>query len=491
MKILVTGATGYIGGRLVPQLLEAGHQVRCMVRQPGRLDLHPWHEQVEVVVADALEPDSLGPALEGCDGAVYLIHSMEGSGDFAAKDREAARNFSRAADQAGVRRLVYLGGLGRSDEDLSTHLESRHEVGRILASGSTSAIEVRAAVIIGSGSVSFEMLRHLTEVLPAMVTPTWVRTRCQPIAVRDILTILVRALEDPDPGDCIWEVGGPDVLTYEEMMQVYADEAGLPRRWIIRVPVLSPRLSSRWVGLVTPLPVGVARPLIDSLVHEVVVDDDRTPAILGRSPMPYREAVRAALHRSEHGDVETRWSDAVHRPAAPLPTDPEWAGATWLRDVQTVETEAGADDLYWAVSRLGGDVGYYTADWAWRIRGLLDTLVGGVGLRRGRRHPVHLRPGEALDFWRVADVRPGRRLLLVAEMRLPGEAWLEFEIEDRGDRRLLRQTAHFAPRGLLGRLYWYALLPFHVMVFGPMSRRIAQVAAERAAREPIAGQPGR
>jgi uncharacterized protein YbjT (DUF2867 family) len=485
MRVLVTGATGYIGGRLVPQLLDAGHEVRCMARQPERLALHPWRSRVEVVAADASSPDTLDMAMDGCDAAFYLIHSMDGSGDFARRDREAAANFTAAAERAGLHRIVYLGGLGRSDDELSEHLGSRHEVGRILGSGATPVTEVRAAVIIGSGSVSFEMLRHLTEVLPVMVTPKWVGTRCQPIAVRDILTILIRALEDEVPADRIWEVGGPDVLTYEQMMRVYAEVAGLPRRLIIPVPVLTPRLSSRWVGLVTPLPVGVARPLIDSLVHEVVVDDDHTAELLGREPIPYRTAVSLALERVEHGDVVSRWSDAVHRPAAPLPTDPAWSGATWLRDVQTVETPAPAADLFWAVARIGGEVGYYAADWAWRLRGLLDTLVGGVGLRRGRRHPIDLRPGEALDFWRVADVVPGRRLLLAAEMRVPGEAWLEFEIEDHGDRRMLRQTAHFVPRGLFGRIYWYGILPFHVMVFGPMARRIARVAEQR----PVAGRP--
>ncbi|MFO7549744.1 MAG: SDR family oxidoreductase [Acidimicrobiia bacterium] len=485
MRVLVTGATGYIGGRLVPQLLDAGLEVRCMARQPQRLALHPWRDRVEVVAADASEPDTLDAAMAGCEAAFYLIHSMDGSGDFARRDREAAANVAAAAERAGLRRIVYLGGLGRAGDDLSEHLGSRHEVGRILAAGATPVTEVRAAVIIGSGSVSFEMLRHLTEVLPVMVTPKWVSTRCQPIAVRDVLTILIRALEEPEPVDRLWEVGGPDVLTYEQMMRVYAEVAGLPRRVIMPVPVLTPRLSSRWVGLVTPLPSGVARPLIDSLAHEVVVEDDHTGELLGRDPIPYHAAVSLALERVEHGDVVSRWSDAVRRPAAPLPTDPAWSGATWLRDVQTVETRAPAADVFWAVARIGGEVGYYAADWAWRLRGLLDTLVGGVGLRRGRRHPIDLRPGEALDFWRVADVVPGRRLLLAAEMRLPGEAWLEFEIEDQGDRRTLRQTAHFVPRGLFGRIYWYGILPFHVMVFGPMARRIVGAAERRS----VTGEP--
>jgi uncharacterized protein YbjT (DUF2867 family) len=480
MRVLVTGATGYIGGRLVPRLLEAGHEVRCLVRHPERLRLHSWRDRVEVAVGDALDPQSLYPALAGSEAGFYLIHSMDGRPEFADRDREAATNFTRAAQEARLRHIVYLGGLGNPTDSLSAHLSSRQEVGRLLADGGTPLTEVRAAVIIGSGSVSFEMLRHLTEVLPAMTTPRWVRTRCQPIAVADVLTVLVAALEDPPARHRILEVGGPDVLTYEQMMQTYAEEAGLGRRLILPVGVLSPRLSSGWVGLVTPIPAGVARPLIDSLINEVVVSDNQTDRLVGEPLTSYRQAVRDALERVERSDIETRWSDALHKPAVILPTDPAWAGARWMRDEQVVTTSAPADDVFWAVSRLGGRTGYYAADWAWYLRGWIDRIVGGVGLRRGRRHPEELRPGEALDFWRVADVRPGRRLLLVAEMRIPGEAWLEFEIDPMENGSVLRQTAHYAPRGLPGRAYWYGLLPFHLMVFGPMARRIIRAAEHRA-----------
>ncbi|HSL26093.1 MAG TPA: SDR family oxidoreductase [Acidimicrobiia bacterium] len=482
----MTGATGYLGGRLVPQLLAAGHDVRCMVRRPAGLAGLPWHQQVEVVTADALQPESLDAALEGVGTAFYLIHSMDGGERFAARDRQAAENFRRAAERQGVRRIVYLGGLGRSGSGLSSHLASRQEVGRILGAGQIAVTEVRAAVIIGSGSVSFEMLRHLTEVLPVMITPSWVRTRCQPIAVRDVLAVLVKLLDEHRPGHQILEVGGPDVLTYQDMMQVYAEVAGLRRRLIIPVAVLSPSLSSRWVGLVTPVPTQVARTLIDSLTSEVVVTDNAAPALVGHPLSSYRQAVTDALERVEGHDDETRWSEAVEQPAARLPTDPAWAGARWMRDRQVVETTAPPEDVFWAVTRIGGEVGYYAAGWAWWLRGLIDRMVGGVGLRRGAGPRAVLKTGDTLDFWRVADVCQPRRLLLVAEMRLPGEAWLEFEVESDHGRTRLTQTAHFAPRGLPGRVYWYLMLPFHSMVFGPMARRLVG-AAERRPRPAVPG----
>ncbi|NNF63297.1 MAG: SDR family oxidoreductase [Acidimicrobiia bacterium] len=476
MKILVTGASGYIGGRLVPALLEAGHEVRCMSRNPTKLDDDPWRERVEVVEADVLDKASLDAALEGCDAAFYLVHSM-GEGDFTSRDREAATNFSEAAATCGLRRIVYLGGLGEGD-DLSAHLASRHEVGKLLASGATPVTELRAAVIIGSGSVSFEMLRHLTEVLPVMITPKWVSVRCQPIAIRNVLEIMVNVIADDGSESCIIEIGGPDVLTYAEMMQQYANEAGLPRRIILPVPVLTPQLSSRWIGLVTPLPTGVARPLVDSLRHEVVVGDMSASRRLAGELIPYRDALGLALEKEAAFDVATRWSDAGLASASPQENDPEWSGRTVYRDVQTVETTASAEDLFWAFSRIGGDVGYYTFNWAWRVRGVLDSIVGGVGLRRGRRHPEQLRSGEALDFWRVSSVEPGKRLQLSAEMLLPGEAWLEFVINE-GDPNTLTQTASFYPKGLFGRLYWFVLVPFHVAIFGRMARRIASAAESR------------
>ncbi len=477
MRILVTGATGYIGGRLVPVLLEEGHHVRCLARDPRKLSQHPWRDRVEVVHGDVLEPATLAPALEGCDAAYYLVHSMERAGeDFQDRDRRAALNFREAAAATGIDRIVYLGGLGRGD-DLSQHLASRQEVGAVLAGGPTPVTEIRAAVIIGSGSVSFEMMRYLTEVLPVMITPKWVRTRCQPIAIRNVLEILVGALSTSDRSDHLWEVGGPDRLTYEQMMRIYAEEAGLRRRLIIPVPVLSPQLSRHWIGLVTPLPTGVAKPLVNSLRNEVTVSDNSVAERLTSGLIPFREAVRSALRGSV--DVATRWSDASASPAEAQPSDPDWAGGTLHVDEQQVRSAARPEDLFWAFSRIGGEVGYYTFDWAWKLRGMLDKAAGGVGLRRGRRHQEQLRPGEALDFWRVAAVEPGRRVQLWAEMKLPGEAWLEFSAEPDGNGSLLRQTAYFLPRGLLGRAYWLGLLPMHVLIFKRMARQIARTAETR------------
>ncbi|MEN8234653.1 MAG: DUF2867 domain-containing protein [Actinomycetota bacterium] len=481
MKVLVTGATGYIGGRLVPRLLDHGLEVRCMSRDPELLTLDPWRDQVEVVQADAMDPTSLTKALEGCDSAYYLIHAMEGSPKlFAEHDREAAGNFRDAADRAGLQRVVYLGGLGSDDEDLSEHLASRHEVGQILASGNTPVVELRAAVIIGSGSLSFEMIRHLTEVLPVIMRPTWVRSECQPIAVRNVLEILIAVLDEPEPVDRIYDIGGPDILTYAEMMQIYAEVAGLRKRVVVPLPVFSSRFSPLLVGLVTPLPVGVARPLIESLCHDVVVREASPPGHGPAGLFSYRESLERALARVSHLEVETRWSDAVSSPAAALPGDPVWSGAAMNDDRRVAESSASEDDLFWAVTRVGGDVGYYTMNWAWILRGWFDRLIGGVGLRRGRRHPEELRPGEALDFFRVATIDPERhRLLLRAEMKVPGAAWLGWSVEPTENGSRLVQVAQFAPRGLAGRLYWWAMLPFHAPIFSRMARRMARTAERR------------
>jgi len=481
MKVLVTGATGYMGGRLVPRLLDRGVEVRCMTRDPGQLTLDPWRDQVEVVAADALVPESLGRALQGCDAAYYLIHAMGRSrGSFADRDRRAAENFVGAADRLGLSRIVYLGGLGSDSEDLSEHLASRHEVGQILASGGTPVTELRAAVIIGSGSVSFEMIRHLTEVLPVIMRPRWVRTRCQPIAVRNVLEILVSVLDDPDPVSRIYDIGGPEILSYEEMMQGYAEVAGLGRRVVVPLPIFSARLSPLFVGLVTPLSVEIARPLIESLLNDVVVSHDSPPGFDPSRLFTYREALGRALERISDSEVETRWSDALTAPAAPMPSDPVWSGARMEIDRRIVSSSAPKADLFWAVGRIGGDVGYYTMNWAWILRGWFDLLIGGVGLRRGRRDPEELRPGEALDFFRVAEMDAEQcRLLLRAEMKVPGTAWLGWSIEPTDDGSRLIQSARFAPRGLLGRLYWYALLPFHTPIFKRMAQRIACAAEQR------------
>ena len=476
-EVLVLGATGYVGGRLVSELLDAGHQVRVSSRSAGRAERYEWTDRVRLFTGDVLNAGTLPPAFEGCDAVYYLVHSIGTGDDFAATEATAARNVRDAADAAGLRRIVYLGGMGRGDA-LSTHLASRHEVGKILASGTTPTTELRAAVIIGAGSISFEMLRYLTEVLPAMVTPRWVRTKCQPIAIRDVLHYLAGVLDDPETVDRVLEIGGPDVVTYAEMMQTYADVAGLPRRIILPVPFLSPRLSSRWVGLVTPLPAAIAVPLIDSLRHEVVMTDHQIDALVPHQPLGFRESLELAVRLTRAEAIDTRWTDAGFTPADTIPGDPDWAGGSVLEDHQTVDTAATPEALYRAFARIGGAHGYYVSNWAWSFRGLADKLVGGPGLRRGRRHPVDLRPGEALDFWRVVEAEPGHQLVLEAEMKLPGKAWLTWRIERSnapGEVRL-HQVAYFAPRGLFGRLYWYAMLPFHALIFRRMAVAIAHEA---------------
>ncbi len=482
MKVLVTGATGYIGGRLVPRLLSRGHEVRCMTREWESLTLDPWRDQVEVVAADALDPASLDIAMQGCDASFFLIHAMKGSPKrFAEEGRQAAVNFRDAADRAGLQRIIYLGGLGAEEDALSEHLASRQEVGRILASGRTPVTELRAAVIIGSGSMSFEMIRHLTEVLPIMMTPRWVKTDCQPIAIRDVLQILVSMLDEEDSASKIYDIGGPEILTYGDMMRIYADVAGLRKRIIIRLPVFSARLSAPLIGLVTPLPVNVARPLIESVLNSVVVRRPSPPGFEPGTLTPYREALQRALYSVSHSEVETRWSDALTAPGAPLPGDPIWSGALIQTDRRVASSSARPEDLFWAVTRIGGDVGYYAMNWAWRVRGWIDQVLGGVGLRRGRRHPEELRHGESLDFFRVADIEPHLgRLLLQAEMKVPGTAWLEWVAEPAAGGSSLTQTAWFVPRGLLGRLYWWLLLPFHAPIWRLMVYRMARTAERRS-----------
>ena len=476
--VLVAGATGYIGRRLVSELVEAGHRVRALARTPSKLANEVWADRVEIVAGDVLDPDSLDRAFTGVGGAYYLVHSIGGSDDWEARDRQAAANFRDAASRAGARQIIYLGGLGDdAGATLSDHLRSRHEVGKVLASGPVPTTELRAAVVIGSGSASFEMLRHLVEVLPAMITPRWVETRCQPIAVRDVLAYLIGVLDEPAALDRVFEIGGPDVLTYREMMHQFAEVAGLRRRIIQPVPVLSPSLSSRWVGLVTPLPADLARPLIDSLVNEVVVRDHAIDAVVPRQPLPYRDAVDMALRRVRDLRVQTTWADAELRgrsPADPLPADPEWAGGTMLSDVQTAHSPRSPDSVFATICGIGGERGWFAGDFLWTTRGVLDRLVGGVGMRRGRRHPDELRIGDPLDFWRVEALDAPRLLRLRAEMRLPGEAWLEWTIapDPTTHGSVITQRALFHPRGLAGRLYWIAVAPFHRVIFRPMLERL-------------------
>ncbi|MEV1172065.1 SDR family oxidoreductase [Nonomuraea sp. NPDC049784] len=484
MRCLVTGATGYIGSRLVPELLEADYAVRCMARAPGRLRDHPWRNRVEISEADATDPVRTEAALEGIDVAYYLIHTMGSGRDFAAKDRAAALTFAAAARKAGVRRIVYLGGLAPGS-DASPHLRSRGEVARILLDSGVPTAVLRAAVVIGSGSASFEMLRYLTERLPVMTTPTWVRTRTQPIAIRDVLRYLLRTAELPQEAHREFDIGGPDILTYADMMRGYAAVADLARRWIIPVPVLTPRLSSYWVGLVTPVPARVARPLVESLRNETVCREhdiaryipDPSEGLVG-----FEHAVDLALRRIKNADVATRWTSASipGAPSDPLPTDPGWAGGVLYVDERRRTVEAPPRELWRVIEGIGGDNGWYSLPVAWRFRGFLDSLAGGVGLRRGRRDPRRLRVGDALDFWRVEEIVPGRLLRLRAEMRLPGLAWLELTCQEQNGRTVYGQRAIFHPHGLLGHLYWWASTPIHGLIFGRMPGNIAKAAAGQA-----------
>ncbi len=472
-RILVTGATGYVGGRLVPRLLATGRRVRCLARDPQRLQGRSWLGQVEVATGDVLEPSSLAAVFEGVTVAYYLVHSMAAGHGFHERDVAAARTFGEAAAQAGVRRIIYLGGLGDPQADLSRHLRSRQETGDALRGSGVPVTEFRAAVVVGAGSISFEMIRYLTERLPVMICPQWVYTRVQPIAVGDLLEYLATALDTPTSVGRVVQIGGADVLTYGEMMRGYARVRRLRRR-LIAVPVLTPRLSSYWVHLVTPIPGAVARPLIEGLRNETVVRDDSArelfPAI---RPVAYEEAVRRAVTHLETRDVETAWSDALvtsQGDRAPVALGVQEGLQLERRQVHVAATP---DEVFATVSRIGGTSGYLAYEWAWRLRGALDRLVGGVGLRRGRRDPVELRPGDALDFWRVEAVEPGRLVRLRAEMRLPGRAWLEFETRPEGEGTRLVQTAYFAPRGLAGLLYWYGLYPAHGRIFSGMIHALA------------------
>ncbi len=464
--VLVTGASGYVGGRLVTVLLEHGYRVRCLVRTPAKVLAAPWYSAVDIVQGDV--GGDLSDAMTGVDAAFYLVHSIGSSVEWAEHDRAVAENFRRAAESAGLRRIIYLGGLGdHSSGNLSEHLASRQEVGAELAKGSVPVVELRAAVVIGSGSASFEMLRYLVEVLPAMVTPRWVDTKCQPVAVRDVLHFLVESLT-ADVSGRVLDVGGPEVLTYREMMAQYAQVAGLRRRIVVPVPLLTPGLSSRWIGLVTPIPPMLARPLIESLVNDVIVTGEAATDAIPIAQLTYREAVELALGHSISGDVPTSWAQAElggRPPAEPQPTDPAWSGGTVNLDRRERHTAASPAELFQVVCSIGGRKGWYAGDWLWSLRGVLDSLMGGVGMRRGRLHPHHLSVGDPLDFWRVESLAQDSLLRLRAEMRLPGDAWLQWQIEPDGAGVKITQTARFHPRGLLGRLYWIAVAPFHQFIF--------------------------
>jgi uncharacterized protein YbjT (DUF2867 family) len=494
LLVLLTGATGYIGGRLAPRLLQAGYRVRCIVRDPERLKGRPWLEQVEVVAGDVLQSETLARAMAGVNAAYYLVHSMAGGQGFHERDLVAARNFGTAAAAAGVGRIIYLGGLGDPESELSQHLRSRQQTGAALCECGVPVTEFRAGVIVGSGSLSFELIRYLIERLPVMLCPRWLYTCIQPIGVRNVLEYLIAALETPASVGEIIEIGGADVLTYGDMMLGYARARGLKRR-LIPVPVLTPRLSAYWVHLATSIPAAIAEPLIEGLRNEVVVRDDKAARLFPEiKPFDYQTAVELALVKLDSGEVETMWSDALMTTQGDVP--PVVLGTVEGMDLEhrQLSVQASVATVFEAFAGLGGGRGWLYLNWVWHLRGLLDRLVGGVGMRRGRRDADCLRVGEALDFWRVEAVEPDHLIRLRAEMKMPGRGWLQFHVHPQGPgKALLSQTAYFAPKGVWGFIYWYGLYPIHKVVFAGMIRKIAEraVALEPAAqnRMPAADAP--
>jgi uncharacterized protein YbjT (DUF2867 family) len=467
--VLLTGTTGYVGGRLLQALERANHRVRCIARRPEFLT-NRVGPSTEVKYGDVLDKDSLERSMENVHTAYYLVHSMGAGSSFQEADREAARNFGEAAREAGVRRIIYLGALGDASAELSPHLRSRREVGDVLRESGVQVVEFRASIIIGSGSLSFEMIRALVERLPVMITPRWVLVPAQPIAINDVLEYLLEALDLRVDGNHTFEIGGSDVVSYGDLMREYARQRGL-RRIMFSVPVLTPRLSSLWLGLVTPIYARVGRILIDSIRHPTVVTDDSARLMFKVRPTSVQQAIKSAMENEEKDFAETRWSDALC--LANRNTD--WGGArfgTRLVDSRTASVDAPAEAVFQAIRRLGGAAGWYYGNWLWHLRGFLDLLIGGVGMRRGRRDAEWLRVGDVVDFWRVDALEPDRLLRLEAEMRLPGRAWLQFEVDQSGPKTILRQTAIFDPLGSLGLAYWYASYPLHELVFSGMLRGI-------------------
>ncbi len=489
---LVTGSTGYVGGRLIRELVQRGLRVRALARYPERLRDFPWFDQIEVAAGDAGDPESLGAAMQGVSVAYYLLHSLQEGKDLEFEENRIAENFAQCAKKADIKRIVYLGGLAPDlpIAEMSPHMRSRVQVGRILHDSGIPTIELRAAVIIGSGSASFEMLRYLTERLPAMITPRWVRTQTQPISVRDVLRYLVLSAELPPEVSRTFDIGGPDVLAYQDMMQRYAKVAGLPRRLILPINILTPKLSSHWVGLVTPVPRAIARPLVLSLRYPAVCLESDIKNFIPDPPeglLPFDQAVALALTRIQDAQVTTRWANASTpgAPSQPLPSDPDWAGGTLYEDIRVLSTKATPQELWAAVDCIGGDNGWYSAKLLWEVRGFIDRMVGGVGLRRGRRDPHVLHIGETVDFWRVEERQAPELLRLRAEMKMPGRAWLEFTVtEGENGGSTLTQRAVYWPKSLIGHVYWWSVAPFHAFVFPPMARHLV----ERAEANPIPTQ---
>jgi uncharacterized protein YbjT (DUF2867 family) len=495
--VLVTGGTGYVGGRLVPQLLNSGYRVRVAVRSLAKLKSRPWskHHALEMVRVDALDGDSMLKAAQGCRAAFYLVHSMNPRNiDFAEADRRAARNMAKAAENIGLERIIYLGGLGIEGSSLSRHLKSRAEVAGILKAGSVPTTFLRAAMILGSGSVSFEILRYLVERLPVMITPRWVHNPVQPIAISNVLNYLQGCLELDETLGQTFDIGGPDILTYAQLMRIYAEETGLARRWIIPVPVLTPLLSSYWIHLVTPVPSYIAKPLAEGLRNPVVCRENRIKSILPSELISCRKAIRLALGRTRDNCIETCWSDAG------VITAPEWlhcgdahyAGGSIMESGYRIFLSAAPGEVWNSVVKIGGQTGYYFADLLWKLRGEIDRLLGGIGLRRGRRHPTELRSGDAIDFFRVLDVKAPYLLRLLVEMKLPGEAILEFRVNGLKQKMSeLQMLTRFVPRGLTGLIYWYVMYPFHRYVFKGMLKEIANSVNRTILKDPVYFVPRR
>lgn len=479
--ILLTGATGYVGGRLLSRLEEAGYKVRCLSRNPEYL-LQKASEQTEVIQGDVLKGDHLDQAMEGIDTAFYLVHSMGTAKDFVEEDRQAARNFARAAKNAGIRKIIYLGGLSDPDEKLSEHLQSRNEVGETLKESDAQVIEFRASIIIGSGSLSFELIRSLVQKLPVMIWPRWVSTKAQPVSIEDVLDYLMAAMDLEESGNHIVEIGGPDQVSYGDLMIEYAKQRGL-KRWTIPVPFLSPRLSSLWLGLVTPVYARIGRKLVESLKNPTVLHDDSAKKLFPEiHPRGLTESIERALVNEDQKFAQTRWSDSLSSSGSPR----RWGGVrfgTRLIDSRRIHVNLPADEAFKPIQRIGGKKGWYYADWLWKIRGMLDLLLGGVGMRRGRPEPEKIRIGDTLDFWRVLDYEPNHLLLLYAEMKLPGRAWLEFEVTEEGTQTFIRQTAIFDPIGLMGLAYWYGIYPLHQLVFAGMLKSIATEAYQSSEKK--------
>jgi uncharacterized protein YbjT (DUF2867 family) len=471
--ILVTGATGYVGGRLVPRLLDAGYRVRCLVRDPARLQGRPWLKRVEIVTGDALTQGTLAEAMQGVSVAYYLIHGKQGGRDSADRDLTVARNFADAADEAKIERIIYLGELVDPTSDLSPYLRARHETGYILRYSSVPVTEFRAGMIVGSGSVLFEMVRYLTEREPVLVCPAWYFSQAQPIAIRDVLSYLINAIETPESIGRLIEIGGPTRLTYADMLLGYAKEREL-KRWLIRTPVYAPRLSAYWVHMVTPIHWRLVLPLIEGLRAKLIVRDEAAKKLFPQiKPIDFQTAVRLALGRIQRDNVETSWADALVTVAGDVKPYKFTVEEGMYVETRQVLLDLPAETVFRSYTGIGGTRGWLYMDWSWAMRGWMDKAVGGVGLRRGRRHPDEIRAGESLDFWRVEEVEPDQLLRLRAEMKLPGKAWLEFKSEPQDGKTLFTVTAYFAPHGLFGFLYWYAMWIPHRFIFDGLTNRLA------------------